>query len=106
MKKWVRFRFQANYDDSRPVLWPPLGPWWETGLACDGSYATVVAYIPSDKIHLLATYWPEAKDISCQETDEIVFTSRFPKPDWWTGEGLEMREGEASESKEEPRGRD
>lgn len=77
----IRARFKANYDDSRPVKWPPPGPFWETGTAGDGSYAIIVAYADSED--QIREFWPEAADIDAQEATEYIFTSRFPKPDWW-----------------------
>lgn len=77
--KWRRYRFHASEEDNRPVKWPPLGPWWETGVG-DG-YTTVVAYLPPDAD--LKEYWPEADNIDYEEREEITFTSRFPRPDWW-----------------------
>lgn len=80
MSKWIRYRFHANLDDSRPVIFPPPGPWWETGTGED--FAVVVAYLPPNAN--LLDYWPEASNIDPHEhTNKIVFTDRFPKPDWW-----------------------
>lgn len=82
--QWARVRFRANYEDSRPIIFPPLGPTWETGLAGDGSYATRIAYFPVGEEHRLKEFWPEATDIDWLSVcDEPVFTSRFPKPEWW-----------------------
>lgn len=81
MSKLVRYRFNANYDDYRPVKWPPPGPYWCTGYACDESYATVIAYLPAGQN--LHTWWPEADGIDAEAVDEIVYTSRFPKPVWY-----------------------
>lgn len=81
---WYRFRFRANYDDSRPVIFPPPGPSWESGLSCDESYAIRIAYLPENSIELLKQYWPEAEFIDLLNTcEKITFTDRFPKPDWW-----------------------
>lgn len=80
-----RYRFHANLEDSRPVKFPPPMPWWETGF--NDVYATVVAYLPPDVA--LTEYWPEAQDIAVTDETEIVFTDRFPKPDWWTPETFE-----------------
>lgn len=77
--RWHRYRFHANEDDSRPVKFPPPGPWWETGLG-DG-YAIVVAYLPPAE--KLTDYWPEASEVDYTKETELVFTDRFPKPDWW-----------------------
>lgn len=80
MNKWIRYRFHANLEDSRPVIWPPLGPWWETAIG--ENYATVVAYLPAGAD--LRKYWPEADCIDHQERGEIQYTERFPKPEWWS----------------------
>lgn len=90
--KWLRYRFQANGDDWRPVKWPPLGPCWCTGYGYgpedengdETEYAIVVAYLPPDGV--LTDYWPEAAEVDVEECDSITFTGRFPKPDWWQGE--------------------
>ncbi len=83
MTEWVRFRFQAEHDDSRPIKFPPPGPWWETALACNGDFATVVAYFPKERQGELWDYWPEANEITKTDEKEIIFTSRFPCPEWW-----------------------
>lgn len=77
---WVRWRFKVNEEDSRPLYAPTPGPWWETGLG-DG-YAIVVAYLrPGQAPH---AWWPDAHDVSFAEPcDEIIFTDRFPEPEWW-----------------------
>lgn len=78
--KWMRHRFRANLDDSRPVKFPPPGPWWETGW--DFQCAIVVAYLPPGEP--VTNWWPEAVDIESTEEAELFFSDRFPKPDWWT----------------------
>lgn len=79
--KWVRARFKANYDDSRPIKFPPPGPWWESGFAADESYSIVIAYVKT--IGQIKKYWPEADDITTETVNEISFSDRFPKPEWW-----------------------
>lgn len=76
---WERHRFKANLEDSRPVKFPPPGPWWETGFGDD--YSIVVAYLPYGEP--VTNWWPEARDIESEITNEILYTSRFPKPDWY-----------------------
>lgn len=83
--KWRRYRFKANYDDSRPVKFPPPGPWWESGFGDD--YSIVVAYLPARVDP--KKYWPEASEITFTDETEIHFSGRFPRPDWWKGEGKE-----------------
>lgn len=81
---WVRARFHADIDDPRPAAFPPPGPWWCTGYGED--YATVTAWLrPGDEV---TTWWPEADEIDYEQHDAIVFTDRFPPPDWWTGCGV------------------
>lgn len=78
---WLRARFHANPDDYRPVKWPPPGPYWCSGEG-DG-YSVVVAYLrPEDRV---TDWWPEASEVDTEEADAIVFTGRFPRPDWWAG---------------------
>jgi len=44
----------------------------------------LIAYADSeDDIKRL---WPESYNIESEEVSEIVFTSRFPKPNWYEGE--------------------
>lgn len=81
MTAWKRYRFHANFDDPRPVKFPPPGPWWESGFAANEEYSVVVAYLPSAA--KLGHYWPEASEVTFTEETEIHFTDRFPKPDWW-----------------------
>lgn len=83
---WYRYRFHANEDDYRPVAWPPPGPYWCTGYG-DG-YSTVVAYLPPDEP--LTFWWPEATNVDAEEVDEIVFSDRFPEPEWWADVKAQM----------------
>jgi hypothetical protein len=79
----IRCRFKANEDDYRPINWPVKHPYWCTGY-CDG-YSIVVAYA-DDEAEIMRN-WPEARDLDSTEATEYAFTSRFPKPDWFTGKG-------------------
>ena len=79
---WNRYRFQANLEDPRPIIWPPAGPYWVSGTGDD--HSTVIAYLPfGNKEDDLRKYWPEAAHITVDERDEITFTDRFPQPSWW-----------------------
>lgn len=82
-QKWDRVRFRANLGDYRPVIWPPLGPYWCSGEG-DG-YSIVVAYIPHGSTDEdLKKYWPEAKEIDrMNENTDLTFSDRFAEPDWW-----------------------
>ena len=44
----------------------------------------MIAY--ADSVEDIKRLWPEAYQIEWDEVDEIVFTSRFPKPDWYKEE--------------------
>lgn len=80
MSAWNRHRFKTSFDDDpRPVTFPPPGPWWCTGHG-EGC-AVVVCYLPPGVP--VTDFWPEAADVETEATDEIVFTDRFPRPDWW-----------------------
>jgi hypothetical protein len=84
-KKYNRIRFHANCEDWRPVIFPPLGPYWCSGTGDD--YSIIVAYVPctDDWQDELLKYWPEAVNIDLmQESIDIRFSDRFPKPDWFT----------------------
>jgi hypothetical protein len=65
-----RYRFHANEDDWRSVVWPPVGPCWCTGYG-DG-YSVVVAYAPSEAD--IMRQWPEASDIDVTEDVPIQFS--------------------------------
>jgi hypothetical protein len=77
----LRIRFKANADDPRPINWPVKHPYWVTGEAGDGLYATVVSYADNKKY--ITDNWPEAEDLEVQEVSTYTFTDRFPKPDWF-----------------------
>lgn len=81
-KKWKRYRFKTkSVKDSRPIVFNPKYPWWRTGFAGDDSYVTIVAYLPVEED--LYKYWDDAFDIDLEEVNEIVFSGRFPKPDYF-----------------------
>ena len=81
-KKWKRYRFYTpSVEDPRPWLFNPRYPWWLSGEAGDGSYAVIVAYLPSDQP--LEAYWNDAFEVEYTEEEEISFSERFPKPDYF-----------------------
>jgi len=84
----IRARFKANADDWRPVKFPPPGPCWCTGYATDDRYAIVVAYVANEE--QVREFWPEATDIDAEDASEIIFTSRFERPDWWPHDKLTL----------------
>ena len=80
-----RWRFSVPALDYRPVEFPPPGPYWCSGYD-SGDHATLVAYLPVGIAVTSPKLWPDALCVSCssEEPHEIHFTSRFPRPDWWT----------------------
>lgn len=84
---WLRVRFYTDADDWRPLIWPPPGPCWCTGAGeiSGGKFWVVVAYVRRlDQVH---EFWPEAYDVDHKQVTALLFTSRFPRPEWWPQEG-------------------
>jgi hypothetical protein len=80
---WRRYRFKTKaLDDYRPLIFNPKYPWWCSGEGDD--YAIIIAYLPPTEG--LFRYWDDAYDIDFDLRDEITFTSRFPKPDYFEGD--------------------
>ena len=77
-----RFRFYVPGDDGRPLAFPPEGPFWITGYS--DTHTAVVAFSPDEETLTRADRWPDAENIDDGGEQEISFTDRFPKPDWWT----------------------
>lgn len=77
----IRARFYANGDDYRPVEWPIKYPYWCSGYTSKNE-SVIIAY--ADSIDDIKKLWPEAHEIEAEEVNEITFTSRFPKPSWYT----------------------
>lgn len=78
-----RYRFKTNaVKDYRPLedMEEIQMPWWCSGEACDGSYVIIICYLPANVD--LFKYWDDAYDIEEEDTEEIKYTSRFPKPEW------------------------
>lgn len=83
----IRYRFKTkSTKDYRPLIFNPAYPWWCTGHAANGSYVTIVFYLPESEN--LLKYWDDAYDIDYEENVEIQFTDRFPKAEWYTGDEL------------------
>lgn len=57
-----------------------------TGYTGDYDTSVLVAYIPISQPDLLYKYWPEAEKVEKTPAEDILFTSRFPKPDWWNAD--------------------
>ena len=77
---WVRYRFVTDAEDYRPIILNPAYPWWCSGFNILEE-AIIIVFLP--KTENLKDYWPEAENITEQEVNEIVFTDRFSKPDWF-----------------------
>lgn len=77
----IRARFIVSDEDYRPILWPPPGPYWCSGTTANDDNI-VIAYAAD--IYEILEFWPDAQDIDDEQVDDYVFTSRFPKPEWWT----------------------
>lgn len=78
---WIRYRFHTrSVEDYRPLVHNPRYPWWCSGEAGDGSYATIVAYLPVSES--LEPYWDDAFGIEQEECSELIFSDRFPRPEW------------------------
>lgn len=78
----IRARFKANADDYRSINWPVKFPYWCSGYTGDMSHSIVVAY--AENVEEIYKNWPEALDIEVEKVEKPVFSSRFPKPDWYT----------------------
>lgn len=76
-KFYIKFK-DCDYD-FRPVKWPIKYPYWCTGENSDSF--VIVAY--ADSIEQIEELWPEAYNIEANEVQEIVFTTRFQKPEWY-----------------------
>ena len=84
MSTWKRYRFKTRAnDDYRPLIFNPKYPWWCSGHGEDnaGDYTIIVAYLPPNED--LLKYWDDAFDVDFTEEKEIIFTSRFGKPDYF-----------------------
>ena len=78
-----KYRFKTKaVDDYRPLvdMKDIQMPYWCTGSATDGTYVTIVCYLP--KSEDLFKYWDDAYDIDKTSADTITYTDRFPKPNW------------------------
>lgn len=75
----IRARFKADLHDPRPVQWPIRYPYWITG--SDDQHSTIVAYV--EDYDAIFDLWPEAEQVEYEQTSEIVFSARFPKPEWF-----------------------
>lgn len=79
----IRARFYIRFKDCngdyRPIKWPIKYPYWCTGESNDSF--TLIAY--ADSMEQITGLWPEAYDIEIKEVDEIKFSDRLRKPEWY-----------------------
>lgn len=78
-----RFRFFVPGEDPRPIEFPPTGPFWCTGY--NDTHCIVVAFAPDLDTLIRDDHWPDAEEVDDMGEQEITFSGRFPKPDWWNG---------------------
>jgi hypothetical protein len=76
----LRIRFKADEDNYRPVKWPVKHPYWCSG---EGEGFSIVISYADDETYIREN-WPEARDLETEEVDGYKFSSRFPRPDWFT----------------------
>lgn len=79
----IRARFKIKLkdcnNDYRPVKWPVKYPYWCTGES-DKSFI-LVSYADSEG--QIKELWPESYQIETEPVDRIVFSTRFPRPEWY-----------------------
>ena len=81
MSNLIKYYFKTKaVDDFRPLVdMADINmPWWCTGRGEE--FVTIICYLPNDED--LFKYWDDAYDVDIDEVDEIVYSSRFPKPSW------------------------
>ena len=81
--KWLRVRFKSDAADERPIYKPPSlpeGPWWVSGYDSEDN-SILIAYVKSKET--IFKQWPEAKELDIEMCEQVTFSDRFPKPDWW-----------------------
>lgn len=77
---WIRYRFEVPHEDPRPVKFPPPGPYWISGESGNGN-SVLIAYLPKDVD--LKEWWPDSKHVMYTRKQDITYTDRFQKPDWY-----------------------
>ena len=77
---WRRYRFETkSVEDYRPLKFNPCYPWWCSGYG--DNTATIIAWLPDNED--LYQYWDDADNVDYQEHNEIKFSDRFPKPEYF-----------------------
>lgn len=78
---WRKYHFYTHAtEDYRPLQFNPSYPWWCT--AQSSNAACIVAYLPVGEP--LQAYWDDAFDITYTDEVCIIFSDRFPQPDYYT----------------------
>lgn len=72
-------KFSDCDGDYRPIKWPIKYPYWCTGETNDTFI--IIAY--ADNVEQILELWPEAYDIETEEVNEIKFSDRLRKPEWY-----------------------
>jgi hypothetical protein len=79
-KMWKRYRFKTkSIKDYRPLVFDSHYPWWCSGEGDD--YVIIIAFLAKNED--LLEFWDDAFDIEFTYEDNIEFTGRFPKPDYF-----------------------
>lgn len=81
----IRYRFKTrSVEDFRPLvdMAPIQMPWWcsGSGMRHGEPFCTIICYLPDHED--LFKYWDDAFDIEKEYPDKIIYTDRFPKPEW------------------------
>lgn len=107
---WLRVRFAVHEQapdelDSRPIKFPPPGPYWVSGQGQgpdDAYYDILIAFVPS--VETLLEYWPDAdlgwSGSDVQERAEITYSDRFPRPEWWSARTTPVTEADVARLRE------
>lgn len=92
-KNWVRFFFEVEGYDPRPVKNQPIGPWWDDSHGL--GHVSVLAYIPlqnstvEEAEAVLREYWPKTTVILETKVDDTPrFTRNYTCPKWWSGDNI------------------
>jgi hypothetical protein len=80
-RKWILYTFfTTETEDVRPLKYNPKYPWWIVFQA--QSHTNIRMYLPDNEN--LSHYYDDAYDIESEVHYTIVYTNRFPKPNWTT----------------------
>jgi len=78
-----RARFYIDFEDCdedyRPISWPIKYPYWVSG---ENEESFIIVTYCENKNEIIEL-WPEAHDIELEKVDNVEFSGRFPKPEWY-----------------------